>query len=199
MGRQATSFVLAYHGCGIDIAKDVVLGNKVLKASSNSYDWLGKGIYFWESDPQRAWEWADEHVRRSKIQEAAVIGAVIDLGNCLDLISRTDLELVATAHAQLLRDAELSEYTLPKNRNPEGQEGNDLLFRALDCAVINYLHKRVEDPHDNDFSYPPFDSVRGLFTEGEALYENSGFQKKNHIQIAVSNPSCLKGVFLADR
>ncbi|TSA32147.1 MAG: hypothetical protein D4R64_16610 [Porphyromonadaceae bacterium] len=39
-------------------------------------------------------------------------------------------------------------------------------------------------------------SVRGVFFEGKELYPNSGFREKNHIQICVRNPNCIKGYFL---
>ena len=42
---------------------------------------------------------------------------------------------------------------------------------------------------------PPFDSVRGVFFEGENLYPNAGFKAKNHIQVCVRNPNCIKGFF----
>ncbi len=41
-----------------------------------------------------------------------------------------------------------------------------------------------------------FDSVRAAFLEGEPLYPDSMFRKQNHIQIAVVNPNCIKGIFL---
>ncbi len=61
--------------------ENVIFKNQQLKASENSYDWLGHGIYFWEQNLQRASEWA----KRRYGKDAAVIGAVIDLGNCLNL------------------------------------------------------------------------------------------------------------------
>jgi len=41
-----------------------------------------------------------------------------------------------------------------------------------------------------------YDSVRGVFWEGKPLYPNAGFAEKNHIQICVCNPNCIKGYFL---
>ncbi len=41
-----------------------------------------------------------------------------------------------------------------------------------------------------------FDSVRGMFIEGEELYHGAGFRAKDHIEIAVRNPNCIKGYFL---
>ena len=34
------------------------------------------------------------------------------------------------------------------------------------------------------------------FWEGQKLYPNAGFREKNHIQICVCNPNCIKGYFL---
>jgi hypothetical protein len=45
----------------------------------------------------------------------------------------------------------------------------------------------------------PFDSIRGVFIEGDRLYENSGFYRKTHIQICVCNPLSIKGVFRLPR
>ena len=41
-----------------------------------------------------------------------------------------------------------------------------------------------------------FDSVRGVFFEGEEIYPNASFRVKDHIQICVRNPNCIKGFFL---
>lgn len=41
-----------------------------------------------------------------------------------------------------------------------------------------------------------FDSVRGVFFEGTELYPGAGFREKDHIQICIRNPNCIKGYFL---
>jgi hypothetical protein len=41
-----------------------------------------------------------------------------------------------------------------------------------------------------------YDSVKGVFWEGDELYPNAGFREKDHIQICVRNPNCIKGYFL---
>lgn len=94
MSRFATSFVLGYHGCDRTTAhKAVVDGAKIL-ASTNDHDWLGPGAYFWEADPLRAAEHAKEKRLRGEIEDPAVIGAVIELGYCLDLMSRNGVQAV---------------------------------------------------------------------------------------------------------
>src|SRR5260221_4404521 len=83
--------ILGYHGAktgdAAEFAKKLLLGEVGVdewKPSGNEYDWLGHGIYFWEHSPERARRWAGAN--------GIVIGAVIQLGNCLDL---TDLRYTA--------------------------------------------------------------------------------------------------------
>jgi hypothetical protein len=49
-----------------------------------------------------------------------VVGAVIDLRNCLDLVSRDDLELVAAAHRGFLRIQKKAGLPIPKNKSRQG-------------------------------------------------------------------------------
>lgn len=67
---------------------------------------------------------------------------------------------------------------------------NDLLLRNLDCAVFETLHKFRSDNDEQ-----PYDSVRGVFWEGGELYPNAGFREKDHIQLCIRNPNCIKGFF----
>jgi hypothetical protein len=77
---------------------------------------------------------------------------------------------------------------MPVNRTLGGS--SDLLLRHLDCAVIETLHRfRLDEKK------PGFDSVRGVFVEGDPLYPGAGVHKFNHIQICVRRPECIKGYF----
>ncbi len=51
--------IFGYHGCDRAVADPVLTGRQQLGPSSNEYDWLGSGIYFWEHGPSRALEWAE--------------------------------------------------------------------------------------------------------------------------------------------
>lgn len=85
MHRLSGGLILGFHGCDEATAERVLSGKPFLK-SRNDYDWLGEGVYFWESNPQRGLEFAREKFKREKRAERAhVVGAVIDLGLCLDL------------------------------------------------------------------------------------------------------------------
>jgi hypothetical protein len=191
MSRLHTAFILGYHGCDAATAEEVLAGRTVLASSTRDYDWLGPGIYFWEADPRRAWEWAEWKVSRGAFAEPAVVGAIIDLGNCLDLMARDNLELLVSAHESLTatHDADPSLGPLPQNKKAYGAD-EDHLLRYLDCAVIRRLHASMEDGGET-----AFDTVRGLFTESAPLFPGSGFRAKTHVQVAVCRADSIKGYF----
>jgi hypothetical protein len=185
MPRLSFGFVLAYHGCDRQIAERLLKG-EALQSSDNDYDWLGPGIYFWEANPMRGLEWARDQSKRkpAQIKNPYVVGAVIDLGNCLDLSTSWGIAMVRKAHAVLVESAHASQHELPIN------DANGFI-RKLDCAVIRRVHTIVEESGRLE----SFDSVRGVFTEGPPAYAGAGFLEKTHIQISVRNVDCIKGVF----
>lgn len=48
--------------------------------SERPYDWLGHGIYFWENNHERAFQWAKDKKARGEIKNPTVIGAILHLG-----------------------------------------------------------------------------------------------------------------------
>ncbi|MBI2929079.1 MAG: hypothetical protein HYY24_25730 [Verrucomicrobia bacterium] len=173
--------VLGYHGCQRALAGQVVAGEKSLKFSSNDYDWLGHGVYFWADDSKRAAEW----VGQSGISEVGVVGAVIDLGNCLQLAKRECLEYLREAHQTL--EAICCQRNLPMPQNTGRFFGN----RKLDCAVFETLHRLRDNRR-----LPPFDTVAAYFVEGEELYPGAAVRTLDHVQICVRNPARILGYFL---
>ena len=184
MHRLTSSFILGYHG-GDRTVGEALLRGESFKVSDNDYDWLGPGVYFWESNPQRGMEYAGEASRRrgSKIAKPFVVGAIIELGSCLDLTTSSGIDQIRIAHQSSLALSKAGGWELSRN-------SSDGLRRYLDCAVIRRLHGILEDN-----GMPPIDSVKGIFLEGAPAYPGSGFREKTHIQIAVCNLACIKGVF----
>ncbi len=187
MHRLSSSFILGYHGCQRTIGERLLAGEP-FTPSENDYDWIGPGIYFWESNPRRAFEWAGVLQRRKYPSEPSnpfVVGAVIDLGFCLDLLSSNGIAAVKAAYRHFEEEIDLSQGPLPANSG-----GSDLLLRHLDCAVIKHLHEIRSRSGQT-----AFDTVRGVFIEGAPIYPDSGFREKTHIQICVCNSEAVKGVF----
>ena len=187
MSRAATSFVLGYHGCDRATGLRAINGQNGLKAQDRPYHWLGSGIYFWENDPERALEWAREKSERAELADPFVIGAVIDLGNCLDLQVRSNVKLLEDAYFNLEALTLSAGRKMPTNRKARKDQRDDNVLRYLDCAVINHLRTLAKEP---------FDTVRGLFIEGEPIYPGAEIFHKTHSEIAVCNPACIKGLFL---
>lgn len=177
------NLILGFHGCDKKTG-EAILEGAPFKPSSNNYDWLGPGIYFWESNPARALSFAKEQKVRGRVSQPFVLGAVLSLGNCVDTLNEESLIAIKEAHKTLVEHLKMAGEPVPVNGG-----GQDLLVRRLDCAVMYTLHELAKTAGKE------IDSVRGLYHEGGKLYDNSGFYAKSHVQIAICNPSCIKGVF----
>lgn len=155
--------------------------------STNKHDWLGQGFYFWENNYERALDFAINPPGKKKFSKPSVLGAVLDLQHCLDLLDTKYLRLVKESYQIYELSYQGNELELPQNK--PGSRNADLLIRELDCAVIENVHRKLE-------GNKPFDSARGMFVEGNPLYPGAGFHEKNHIQICIRNPNCIKGFFV---
>jgi hypothetical protein len=166
--------VLGFHGCEPGLADALIRGELPItawNASRNVYDWLGEGIYFWEHAPKRALEWGEK---------GGVIGAVIQLGLCLDLTDVRLTDLLSAEYETVQRTHEELGRPLPENKGKR---------RDLDCLVINSLVDSMKAKGQT------FQTVRGVFLEGDPVFPGSGILRESHIQIAVRVLSCIVGVF----
>ncbi len=171
--------ILGYHGAkagqAADFAKRLLLGEVAVddwRPSENEFDWLGHGIYFWEHSPERARRWAGA--------DGIVIGAVIQLGSCLDLTDLRYTELLAKSFAALAKDYAEKGWQLPQN------SGREFKNRRLDCLVINELQTAAAGQ---------VQTVRGAFEEGDEAFPGAGRKKETHIQVAVRDRQCILGIF----
>ncbi|MBR1598223.1 MAG: hypothetical protein IJ661_04810 [Lachnospiraceae bacterium] len=184
MYAKLPNLVFGFHGCHKSIYNMVVTEGRHLKPSENDYDWLGNGIYFWENSYERAYDWASAKYG----DEAKVIGAVLDLGYCLNMTDYKSTQVLKLGYSLLETYNMLSGTAMPENKN--GRSKTDLLLRNLDCAVIQQIHR-----YNAEMGYEPYDSIRGVFTEGDEVYPGAGFIEKTHTQICIVNPNCIKGYF----
>lgn len=118
MYQRLPSWVLGFHGTDAATVKRVLNSRTAnLRPSNNDYDWLGDGAYFWENDPERAMSYVREKMRRENDErKPAVIGAIIDLGFCMNLVDRPALLELQSAHDDLKEDSELLGFPMPVNQ-----------------------------------------------------------------------------------
>lgn len=180
---------MGYHGCDQDLRDRVLLGDTSLKQSNNKYDWLGRGLYFWEFGPERALEWAEELKTRGKIKYPSVLGAYINLGHCFDLLDVRYTKVLGEAYPEFESVLSSTGKTIPVNV-PLAPGDPDMLIRRRDCAVINWTLDRYENAMGSSI-----DTVRGVFQEGEPAFPGAFIRQKSHIQIAVREPTCIVGFF----
>lgn len=171
--------VYGYHGTSTSLVPDILSGG--FQMSGFRGDWLGNAIYFWENDYDRAVHWAETKVVPKAGGAPAVVAAVIDLRDCLDLTQMR--------YRALFRDVAED---FRGSADPEALEamkqaaGN----HQVDCEVANIILRATGQ-------YGPlFRSVRGCFTEGDPLYvldeaRASGIHELDHIQIGVVHRSAI--------
>ncbi len=186
MSTAFSNVVLAYHGCDKEVAMKVLSGKDHIKLSKNKYDWLGYGAYYWEQDPTRALQYAKavadgKQYAKTNIKTPFVIGAIIDLGNCLNLTTPEGIVLLKKGYNRLKSYFEAIELPMPEN---DGDKRN--LDRAVIESIVGLLDEEGETVA----------TVKGAFQEGNPAYEGTSITEKNHIQISVRTLSAIKGYFL---
>ena len=162
--------VHGYHGTKRACVGPILTGG--FKASGNEYDWLGDGVYFFQDAPVRAWEWAKKHFGK----EAAVVGSLIRLDSCMDLL---DIEWSSTlAHAYNVFLAQLKKAGLCLPVQTSGAH-------RLDRAVVNYAVGALAE------SGTIIKVVRSAFAEGAPAFPGSALFDRSHIQLAVRDLSVI--------
>ncbi|BAV08067.1 hypothetical protein SAMN05421788_103405 [Filimonas lacunae] len=194
--------MLGFHGCDESIRNKLVLSPNTVKKSEEVFDWLGHGFYVWENNYERAFKWAKDKKKRGKLTKPAVLGVMYQLDNCLDLTDSGSISVLSTYYNFMKVDFQALGSELPKNKDLPQSLYHDLVFRELDCAVIEYMHQKIEEKINLDIrrqgfsDLKHFDTARGIFTEGGPAFEGAGIQSKNHIQICIRNLNCIKGFFV---
>jgi len=176
--------VIGYHGCDAKVATRLLDGQSFVP-SVNDYDWLGTGIYFWEYGADRAYRFALQQKKRGRVRTPAVIGALIQLGRCFDLLDTRFTHDLRQAYDQLRRRMRRAKIAMPKNTGSTP----DRLLRRRDCAIRNWYLAQLEAVDNR------YDTVRAGFVEGGRAFPGAGISKETHIQLAVRNPGCVIGVF----
>jgi hypothetical protein len=168
--------VHGYHGCSQTVA-DRILRGETFVPSANLWDWLGAGIYFWEYGPDRALRWAEQ---QRYVRKPGVVGAVIQLGLCFDLLDTHFTRQLRQFFALYVQMLQARGDDIPVNRGKA---------RFLDRAVLEAF---MQESLERGFRY---DTVRAAFIEGDPVYPGSALYMETHIQIAVRNSQAIIGAF----
>lgn len=168
--------MVGYHGTSRDAANSIL--HDGFNLSTKKGDWLGKGAYFWQDAPYRAWDWACLYNKEPTVVRSVIKmrrEELIDLldwrqqGSCADLLRKTYKALK-------------SHETLPKQ-----QRSRHIKYHPLDRKVIDYLVDDILMENGVNIS-----AVRAGFIEGTKIFVGSALYDKTHVQIAVRNNSIIE-------
>ena len=197
-----SNLVIGFHGCERAIRDQLLNKPNDIIYSRQPYDWLGHGMYFWENNYTRAFQWAEDKMRRGAIQNPAVIGGILYLGYCCDFLDAKYIQMLKVHHKSMAVAYKVAGREMPQNKDLPQDKYKDKILRELDCAVIEHLHQensqqaQTEIKEKGFIESKVFDSTRGVFTEGGPAFEGAGLFEKSHIQICIRNPNCILGFFL---
>lgn len=171
--------VIGFHGTDMASAERLVAGEN-FEASDQDDEWSGKGIYFWEHAYKQAWWWAKDH---KKHPTPAVIGAVIRLGNCFDLLDPGNITILREFYQKMVDDMTVNNIKIPLNVRRH---------RKLDCAIFNYMYSESEQAKQ------PLDTSRAVYVPTSKLKricKGSWISEETHIQICVRNSNNILAVW----
>jgi hypothetical protein len=131
MYSSRANLVLGFHGCEGSERDRLISDATYIRSSNESFDWLGHGMYFWENNPRRAMLWAEQKKISGSISKPSVVGAVIQLGRCLDLLDTTSIDLLKESYRLFKNDSEKLDKPIPKNLNHPGDPGKNVVLRYL--------------------------------------------------------------------
>jgi hypothetical protein len=176
--------VIGYHGTREETAIRIVNHQSTFRPSKNDHDWLGHGIYFWEHAPQQAWKWARRHYAESS--KIAVLGSLIRLGTCFDLLDPENSKALKSLHENMKRELARAGEQVPKNVRAN---------KYLDCATLEYAYAALESESIE------VQTCRGAYVptgSGDRLWSSSWLSKDAHIQLCVRDPACIIGTWLLE-
>jgi hypothetical protein len=168
--------IIGYHGTTAEAAERLVDGAP-FSPSENEDDWFGNGIYFWEYAPKQAWWWSTKFKRNA---QPAVVGAIIRLGHCLDLLDPLNVASLKKFHDETLHKWKAAKVKAPQNGNQH---------KKLDCAIFNLFYEQFKTP---------IETARAVYVPTESakrVWRRSWICEEAHIQICVRKPANILAVW----
>ena len=173
--------VYGYHGTDKRSALKII--ERGFDFSTNDYDWLGTGVYFFQDAPMRAAAWASQRYPNSP----AVIRSELVLENCIDLLDIAWNPIIREAYEIFVREYERANIPLPR-QNPQRSKAH-----RLDCAFFNYIVEKVLASQNMVIG-----SIRAVFNEGDRIYPSSALSDRAHIQIVIRDLSSIQKSYLIE-
>lgn len=191
--------IVGYHGTGLTAALRLINRIDRFRPSEKDYDWLGRGVYFWEYAPRQALAFAatrqrqyqqkrnkTTYDRRRATEPLAVVACMIRLGFCLDLTEPENIEYIQKAFVSYRVAMDDAGVPLPRNTRK---------YRKLDCAVFEYAYELIEDSEPS----AKVDTARGIYVPTDRagrIWQGSWLSGDTHVQICVRNPASILGTWL---
>lgn len=167
-----TIWVYGYHGTSRSRADKIIAEG--FQPSTNGYDWLGTGVYFWQDAPNHALHWA----QKMYSQEPAVVKSRLRLDStCLDLLDMANLD-----NPNFWMDSYNGFTTIYRRIGAALPTQNPDIpgKRYLDCAFFDYIKVSLSSKRS-------IGAIRSAFVEGKRIFPDSAIYDKTHIQIAIAN------------
>lgn len=202
--------VNGFHGT-TNVAADEIVANQVFIHDERDWHWLGRGVYFWQDAPLRAWDWGiqkalddQRRVPRNPPFSPAVVTVTLDITECVDLLDIERMGVIREAW-NIARSARLVQ--LPRQIGPHEAlrpETSIERFTAWlmgirrrrygnNCSDFHVMNAAVRLLRDRRL---PCQVVRAAFMEGSPVYPGSWFLDRSHVQVAVVDPRELPSVLV---
>lgn len=152
--------------------------------SRNSYDWLGYGIYFYQEAPKFAIHWATKERVEGAFTDPCLLGIDIEYRGFLDLLDYGQIDILRAVYDGLSKKAG-KRFSKIKSKQKPFIVGGPPSGHALDRYVIEAAARLLQKQGI------AIRAVRAVFLSGQPIYDKSHLTDREHIQIAVRDPSLL--------
>jgi hypothetical protein len=179
--------VTGYHGTTQQRAEQIL--SHGFRLSTNPWEWLGDGVYFWQDAPTRAVVWSEEWSKRSLAGtgDLAVLRCTLRLEDCLDLLDVKFSDVIRELSGDFLQLLQ-SKPNVPKlvNYRTGAKRGR----HELDAAFFNYL---VAYLAEKNFAVR---CLRAAISEGEPILPGSPICYRSHVQICIRDVNLIDAIDL---
>ena len=176
-----------YHGTTQHRAEQIL--SHGFRLSTNPWEWLGDGVYFWQDAPTRAVVWSEEWSKRSVAGTGslAVLRCRLRLEDCLDLLDVNFNELIRELSEEFLQRLQ-AEPDAPKlvNYRTGAKRGR----HELDAAFFNHLVGRLAKKGLT------VGCLRAAISEGEPILPDSPICYRSHVQICIRDLNLIEAIEL---